>query len=322
MAEVPGSLGTKEFSMHRREFFRKGLGVALGGVSVPAIPRLFGEPGKESFSSPDPVPELVAVHGGSPSALFDAGIRALGGMKAFVRKGQTVVVKPNIGWNAGPERASNTNPELVGRIVEHCFEAGARKVHVLDHTCDPWRKCYRNSGIQDAARKAGAIMVTGNDNTHYGKVEIPEAEVLTTAEVHELVAECDVLLNVPVLKNHGGAVVSLAMKNLMGVVWDRRYWHRNDLHQCIADFPTFRRPDLNIIDGYRALLRNGPQGVSVKDTALMKKMVLSRDIVAADTAATLLQGKQARDVPFIGHARRHGLGESDLSKLRIRRIRL
>lgn len=303
--------------MQRRQFFRKSLACLLAGSTVGKTVLRADSP---KILQDSPFPDLVAVKGGQPAALFDRGISALGGMARFVAKGQTVVVKPNIGWDAPPEQAANTNPALVRRIVEHCLEAGARRVYVLDHTCDPWRKAYQNSGIQTATRDAGGKMVPGNDSAHYGKIDIPKGRSLKSADVHELIAQCDVLLNVPVLKNHGGAVVSLAMKNLMGVVWDRGWWHRNDLHQCIADFPTWRKPDLNIIDGYRALLRNGPQGVSVKDTAVLRQMVLSTDIVAADTAATLLQGKKAREVPFLAHARDLGLGTTRLSDLRIKRI--
>lgn len=302
--------------MHRRKFIRHSLACLLAG---PLISRstMAADNARAPVAS---WPDLVAVKGGEPAELLDRGLAAIGGIQRFVNRGQTVVVKPNIGWDAPPEQAANTNPVVVRRLVEHCFDAGARRVYVLDHTCDPWRKCYRNSGIEAATREAGGKLVPGNDAGHYGDIEVPRGRSLTKAKVHELIAECDVLINVPVLKNHGGAVVSLAMKNLMGVVWDRGWWHRNDLHQCIADFPTWRQPDLNIIDGYRALLRNGPQGVSVKDTAVLRQMVLSTDIVAADTAATLLQNRKAREVPFLARARELGLGTTNLRDLRIERI--
>ena len=53
-------------------------------------------------------------------------------MQRFIKKNQVVVIKPNIGWNAEPERAANTNPKLIGRVVEHCFEAGAKEVWICD----------------------------------------------------------------------------------------------------------------------------------------------------------------------------------------------
>ena len=100
--------------------------------------------------------DLVAVMGGEPAAMFDMGIQALGGMGAFVKKGQKVLVKPNIGWDVVPEKGGNTNPLLVKRIIEHCYRAGAKEVYVFDNTCDNWIKCYKNSGIEQAVKDAGA----------------------------------------------------------------------------------------------------------------------------------------------------------------------
>jgi hypothetical protein len=109
---------------------------------------------------------LVAVKGGEPAVMFDKGIEALGGMRAFVKKGQKVVVKPNIGWDVGPERAGNTNPQLVAHIIKRCYEAGARQVFVFDHTCDDWQSCYKTSGIEQAARDAGANVAPGNSERY------------------------------------------------------------------------------------------------------------------------------------------------------------
>jgi uncharacterized protein (DUF362 family) len=106
----------------------------------------------------------------------------------------------------------------------------------------------------------------------------------------------------------------------MGVVWDRRFWHRNDLHQCIADYATFRKPDLNVIDAYYIMKKNGPRGVSTADLVTMKSQILSTDIVAADTAAAKLFGINLSEVPYIELAKQLGVGTMDLSKLNIDRI--
>ena len=101
-------------------------------------------------------PDLVAVMGGEPEAMFRRAISELGGMKQFIKPGQKVVVKPNIGWDKVPELAGNTNPKLITEIIKQCFAAGAKEVTVFDHTCDDWQKCYKNSGIEAAAKEAGA----------------------------------------------------------------------------------------------------------------------------------------------------------------------
>ncbi len=266
--------------------------------------------------------DLVAVRGGEPAEMFRRGISEMGGMGAFVRYGQAVVVKPNIGWDTPPERGACTNPELVGEIVRQCLAVGAGRVEVLDHTCDLWKNCYRNSGIEAAVKAAGGQMVPGNSRRYYTDVRIPEGKRLTYAKVHRNVLEADVFINVPVLKNHGSTRLTLGMKNLMGVVWDRKYWHRSDLHQCIADFSTFMKSDLTIMDGYRVMRTNGPMGVSEEDVALVKAQIIARDPVAVDAASAKMFGLQPDDVGYIPIADAMNVGSKDLNRLSIRKVRI
>jgi len=305
--------------MKRREFCKKGIQLGLGAGTYLA----FGKP-IPSFAAKaaakNTAVDLVAIKGGEPDAMFNRAVASLGGMKNFVKPNQTVVVKPNIGWNVEPERAGNTNPVLVKAIIKQCLDAGAKDVYVFDHTCDRWSSCYANSGIEDAVKDAGGKIVPGNREGYYQNVEVPGGKTLTNAQVHELILESDVFINVPILKSHGGAKLTIAMKNLMGVVWDRHFWHRNDLHQCIADFATFRKPDLNVIDAYQVMMRNGPKGVSTEDVVMMRSQILSTDMVAADTAAAKLFGMDPADVPYIGLAHELGVGTKELSKLNIDRI--
>jgi uncharacterized protein (DUF362 family) len=304
--------------MQRRRFLAAlgvgawtGAGLALGGY------------GRRSYAGESlaGTPDLVAIRNGEPEALFDHGIEALGGMGRFVKKGQKVVVKPNIGWNVPPERAANTNPRLVRRIVEHCLQAGAKEVYVFDHTCDAWRDSYRASGIEQAVKDAGGKLAPGNSESYFQTVAIPGGHRLRRTQEHELVLGADVFINVPVLKSHGGARLSVAMKNLMGVVWDRGEWHSNDLHQCIADFAGYRKPDLNVVDAWNVMLRHGPRGVSTADVVNMRSQLLSTDLVTADAAAARLFGlKQPEEVGYIRIAGEMGAGRMDLENLAIRRI--
>jgi uncharacterized protein (DUF362 family) len=305
--------------MKRRDFIRKGIGAGIAAGSFAtagSYSKLWG--GISMIQNHD----LVAVKGGEPGAMFDRAIQSMGGMEKYVKKGQKVVIKPNIGWDAVPERASNTNPQLVGRIVEHCLAAGAKDVFVFDHTINEWRRCYKNSGIEKATKDAGGIIVDGNSVGRYHEVDIPGGRSLNKALVHELILESDVFINVPVLKHHGGAGLCVSMKNLMGAVWDRQYWHANNLHQCIADFTTAVKPDLNVVDGYKVLMRNGPRGVSVADVETRKFQIISSDMVAADTAATKFLAKNPSQIGHIRIASEMELGEMDLSKLNIDRIQL
>ncbi len=307
--------------MKRRDFFKKGFSASVAASATLAfgnLDRLFATPPKFPMLPYD----LVAVRNGEPEAMFDKAIESLGGMGAFVKKDQKVVVKPNIGWDVSPERAGNTNPALIKRIIEHCFGAGAKEVYVFDNTCDDWNKCYKTSGIEDAAKAAGAKVVPGNSESYYQEVDVLKGVKLKKAKVHELILESDVFINVPVLKHHSSADLSIAMKNLMGVVWDRTFWHRNNLHQCIADYATHRKPDLNVIDGYRVMMKNGPRGVSVNDVVSYKTLILSPDIVAADAAAAKVFGSEPEDIGYIVKAAELGVGTYNLDSLNINRIKL
>ena len=264
--------------------------------------------------------DLVAVKGGEPAAMFDQGINALGGMKAFVKRGDKVVVKPNIGWDVSPERAGNTNPQLVARIIEHCFNAGAKQVSVVDHPCDQWQRCYSNSGIQKAAADAGAKVVPGASASYYHDVSVPHGKSLKSTQEHEVILDADVFINVPILKNHSGPKLTMAMKNLMGNVWDRGYWHRTDLDQCIADFATYRKPTLNVLDAYYVMRENGPRGVSAGDLIEMKSQVISTDIVAIDVAGAKLFGMDPFAVRYLKTAAEMKIGRADIENLRIKRI--
>lgn len=271
--------------------------------------------------------DLVAVMGGEPEAMYEKAIAAMGGMSRFVRKGQKVVVKPNIGWNKKPEEAANTNPLLVAAIVKDCLKAGAAEVVVFDHTCDSWMSCYKNSGIEAAAKSAGARIAFGHDEKYYKPVSIPDGVRLKETKIHEEILNCDVWINVPILKNHGGAKMTISMKNFMGIVWDRRYWHANDLQQCIADCSTISKmPVLNIVDAYRIMTQNGPVGKGPEDVQLAKALFMSTDIVAVDTAALKFfnQFKQMNisDVGHIGLGEKMKIGTTNLDKLQVARIKM
>jgi len=307
----------------RREFLKSGL--ALGAaVTLTNWRGLAAETSEPAAPAPAdaPRPVLVAVRDGSRTAMVDKALAALGGLGMFVKSGQTVCLKPNIGWDAPPERGANTHPELVGHLVRLCLEAGAKSVSVFDNTCDQWQLCYEHSGIEKAARDAGAHVVNGKDQSLYREVEIPGGVTLKHALVHSLVLDSDILLNVPVLKHHSGTGMTAAMKNLMGVVWDRGFYHQNNVHQIIADFLTLRKPTLNILDAYHPMVRNGPRGKTVADVVEMRTLLASTDCVALDAAAAKLLGLKPASVAYIEIADAMKLGTMDLTKVEIRRFNL
>ncbi|MDR1646303.1 MAG: DUF362 domain-containing protein [Tannerellaceae bacterium] len=310
--------------MRRRDFFKTT--VAAGAALSLNFDGLQAALSGEAVAV-EAAPDLVAVMGGEPEAMLDKALEALGGIGKYIKKGQKIVIKPNIGWDRTPELAGNTNPLLIKALVKRCLAAGASKVTVFDHTCDDWLKCYKSSGIEAAAKEAGAVVVPGNDEKYYKSVTIPGGVKIKEAKIHEALLEADAWINVPILKNHGGAKFSCAMKNLMGVVWDRRVFHSNDLQQCIADICTLqKKPALNIVDAYRMMHQNGPQGKSAADVATIKSLLASPDIVAIDTAALgLFNQVKKLDMAAVGHIGKGEalkLGSTNLDQLNIKRIRI
>ena len=315
----------------RRNFIKAG--VTLGAAfSLADLGGLFAAPAKPTadvITGPDGKPILVAVRDGERAAMLDRALEALGGIGRFVSKGQTVVIKPNVAWDVPPERSANTHPDIVGRLVELCLKAGAKKVSVFDHTCDNPHdnspSCYDRSGVRPAVVKAGGEMITGNDRSLYRKVQIPNGVRLKETEVHSLILDSDVFINVPVLKHHHGTTITAAMKNLMGAIWDRRFYHSNDLHQCIADFFALPklRPALNIMDAYAPMKQNGPRGKSEKDVLPgVKTLLASPDIVAIDAAGSKILGHGEDAIPHVKIAAAAGYGVCKLDTLKIERIRM
>ena len=304
----------------RREVISKGLSLGLmaGGVLILGNPDFLIA--RQRLSG---IPDLVAVKNGTPEAMFKKAIELMGGMNLFVKKGQTVAVKPNIGFPRVPEVGATTNPLLVKAIVESCYAAGAKRVYVFDNvvtaTSGNARNCYSLSGIEQAAKAAGGIVVPMDDFS-YRKVTIPGGKTLKTAEVHNLILDSDVFINVPVLKHHSSTHLSIAMKNLMGVVKNRMEYHLTGLDQCIADFCLYRKPDLNIVDAYRVLMSNGPSGPSNPQYAnvqMKKTLLISKDIVAIDAAAAKIFGKEPEDIGYIKIAHAQKTGNMNLKELKI-----
>lgn len=309
-----------EERMDRRDFLKN----VCGGTVVVGSSLVWGDYA-QVFAAAGKQPgqyDLVAVKGGEPEHMFDKAITSLGGMDKFVPQGSKVVIKPNIGWDVPPERGGNTNPRLVRRLVEQCVHAGAREVTVFDHTCDSWNRAYTNSGIERAVKDGGGKIAPGNNEGYYQAVAVSQGKRLTKTKVHELVLEADVFINVPVLKHHSSTMLTIGMKNLMGIVWDRWYWHRNDLHQCIADFLSLRKPTLTVVDAYNVMKQNGPRGVSAGDVVKMKSLIVSTDPVAADAAAAMIFGHQPADIRHIQLAAEMNLGQMNLKELSIDRIKV
>ena len=302
----------------RRDFIKASLGTALS-LSLPhlGLPDLFAQTLEEQKT----IPDLAVVTDGDPASMTRQAIKLLGGMKRFVSKGDVVVVKPNIGWDRSPEQAADTNPQVVAEVVKLCLEVGAKKVKVFDRSCNSASRCYRNSGIKKAASDAGADVSFVVD-AGFSKMKFPEGEVLKQWYMYKPALEADVLINVPIAKNHGLTRLTMGIKNLMGIMGGDRGRIHLDIDDKLADLANFVRPQLTILDAYRILIKNGPTGGSLKDVQERKTVIVGTQIATVDAYGATLFNMKPTDLDHVVKSSKFGLGEIDLSKVNIKRVSL
>jgi uncharacterized protein (DUF362 family) len=290
--------------MKRRDFIKN---MAVGGALLGLPSRLFPE--SESY------PDLAVIQGESPSQITKEAIAALGGIKRFISKGDTVIVKPNIGWDRRPEQAACTNPDVVKALVELCQEADAKEVIVLDNTINPAQRTYARSGIAEAAKQAGAKVPY--PNPHHEKKMAINGEWLKEWEVYTDFVEADKIINVPIAKTHSLSRLTMGLKNWLGAIGGAR----NQLHQAIdyamVDLAKFFNPVLTVLDGYRILVRNGPQGGRLSDAELNKTVVAGVDYVAVDAMGATFFNIKPEELRFLELASQRGIGRIDLEKLNV-----
>jgi uncharacterized protein (DUF362 family) len=265
----------------------------------------------------------VVVRGGEPEELVRYALAAYGGMQAFVPPGAKVVIKPNIcnAYNTY-EYASTTNPWVVGALVRLCLEAGAASVSVFDHPFGGTAAdAYQRSGIREQVDAAGGSMQVMS-SLKFVPVDIPNAMALNRTDAYQDALDADVLINVPVAKQHGSTRLTLGMKNLMGLVQNRNALHAIGLGRSIADLTGLFRPELTVIDAVRVLTANGPTGGNLADVQKLDTLIVSPDIVAADSYATTLFGLTPQDISYIVQGAAAGLGRSDLENLNIEQVQL
>jgi uncharacterized protein (DUF362 family) len=260
---------------------------------------------------------LVAVAEGTDYARVTRNaIAALGGMKRFVKPGQTVVVKPNMGWDRSSEQAANTNPVVVKAVVEECLRAGAKKVKVFDRTCNDERRCYINSGIEPALKGMKNVEVKYLEDERFKKVAL-NGRALKEWDLYGEALSADVFINIPVLKHHGLSRLTIGMKNIMGIMGGNRGSIHKHLDLALADVNAVFKTHLTIVDATRVLTAHGPQGGDVRDVKHLNKVLASTDIVAVDAYATTLMGLKPADIAVTVEAHRRGLGEMDLKRIKI-----
>jgi uncharacterized protein (DUF362 family) len=252
---------------------------------------------------------MAIARGKDPAANVRRALEAMGGMGAFVKRGERVAVKPNVGWNRLPEQAANTEPLVVAEVVRLALAAGAAEVWVTDNPVNTAERCFARSGIADAARAAGAKVVLPSERA-FRLVEVAGA-TLRVAEVLWPLVDADRIINLPVVKQHGLSRATLSMKNWYGVLGGHRARLHQDIHRSVVDLATLVKPTLTVLDATRILLANGPSGGSLDDVKRLDTVAVSADEVALDAFGASLLGLSPDDVGSIALGEKAGLGRAD-----------
>ncbi len=293
----------------RREFLQLG---ALAGLATWAGDwTLAAEAGQG--------PDVWVFHGADKAKLMAACMKTIGENGGLGKQVKSLAVKVNAAWSRTPEEGANTHPEVVAGLLKGCKELGAEQIVVAENSCHRAEETFARSGILPAVTAAGATMLDLKKHKSWKSVNLPGARKLTEARVAAEFLESDVVINLPVAKHHGGATLSMALKNWMGAVEDRGFWHRNDLHQCIADVGTLLKPTWTVIDATRIMLDKGPQGPS-ENMKHPDLVILSRDQVAADCLAATLFHSDPMKVRYLKIAREMNLGETRVEQMNIHKI--
>jgi uncharacterized protein (DUF362 family) len=300
----------------RRTFIRQSIRTAVATSAVGCLPAL------DLLALPvhaAEAPPLAVRKGENIPKLVQETLSALGGMEKFVKPGEVVVVKPNIGWDRTVELAANTHPEVVTTLVSLCLDAGAKRVRIFDRTCNDERRCYTQSGIRAAVEelKSDRVSLEYMDRRAYQELAINGGQAFDRWEFYMPVIEADRLINVPIAKHHSISRLTLGMKNLMGVIGGNRGRLHHKIAESLADIASVIHPDLTVIDATRILVANGPQGGRTEDVRNPETLIASPDMVAADAYATTLFGLKPEDVATIAVAAQRGLGIMDLKQVRM-----
>jgi len=266
--------------------------------------------------------DIGVAKGTDVELIVNAAVASVGGMNAFVNKGDIVAVKPNLSFASPPERATTTSPEVIKAVLKLCIEAGAKQVMVIDHPLQHASIIGSKSPVAQVIKETkGASLILPTMENLYEETPIPQGKVMTSTKTAKILNEVDVLINLPVAKNHSASFVSLGIKGNLGLVYDRTSYHTSsDFFQSLADLATIIKADLTIIDAVRALTTRGPQGPG--KVVKLDTIVAGRDPVAVDSYAVELtpwnnRAAKGRNIQYLVKASEMGLGELDPSKLNI-----
>ena len=271
-------------------------------------------------------PDIVSVKGKDYYANTIKAVEQLGGMKAFVGRGERVGLLVNSPFkNLG----ASVNPDITLAIIQMCYDAGAKDIFYLK---DPHKSYWEKTPL--SRKYSDAIKSLKYESGDHVKIDIKGGIALKDAKVNKDLSECDVFINVSKTKHHRGVHMTGTLKNMMGLCPFSTniffhigslslknigfYGNIKHLSHCIADLNLIRKPDLCISDATVFITEKGPYGPG--RLGRLDTVVASLNRVTLDAFCARLLGHRPEKILMIRNAFRQGLGEIDLQKARIKEL--
>ena len=260
------------------------------------------------------------------AAVAQAVKLAIGSPDAIIKPGQTVLIKPNLAFQAPAESHAVVDPRVIEAVVAYFKEnSQASEIWVGDNPSlgmhvGRAKPAFAASGMEEAAKRGGADKVIYFDENDVVEIKIPEAKVFKKAAVFKPFLDADVVINLPKMKVHLAGTVTLGLKNWNGIIPNvhpdaqQQGAHRIDLGQKFADLYRVRQADLTIVDAIIGMEGQGPHaGTPIE----MNLIVAGADTVATDAVASYIMGFEPIEIPAVRCAAAEGLGEIDLEKIEV-----
>ena len=267
------------------------------------------------FSIEDLKSKMSVVRGQDRVGALRLALKSIGGIEAFIKKGDHVLLKVNAAFASPAMLSATTHPAIVAELTTLCYKAGAASVVVTDNPINDPASCFNLTGIAEAARSSGASVILPRTEL-FKSLTVPQAKLIRSRPVlYEPLVGITKLIGVAPVKDHHRSGASMVMKNWYGLLGGRRNIFHQDIHTIIMELAMMVSPSLVILDGTTTMMTNGPTGGSLSDLKQTNTMIVGTDQVAVDAFGATLLEKTLNDLPFIGMAEAAGLGTADYRSL-------
>jgi uncharacterized protein (DUF362 family) len=324
----------ESYSKERRRFLLRA--VQTGGLALVACLAyrwLYDPHGPQSLSRArqqlDKLPDWSVAREGASMAIvkgdnrhktLDAAVEALGGISRFVKKGDRVLLKVNAAFATPPDLGATTHPDLVEAMVKLCLAAGASEVFVADNPINDAQTCFRLTGIGAAAEKAGARVIMPTSRSFVPFTLENGALIRHWPLFYEPLARATKVIGLAPVKHHNRSGASMTMKNWYGLLGGRRNIFHQDINTIITELACMVRPTLVVLDGTVVMMTNGPTGGSLSDLVPAHTLIVSTDMVAADSFGATLLGRRVEDLPYLSMGEKAGCGTTNFESLGQKRL--